>query len=167
MSERTYATIDKSSWGEGAWQDEPDKVQFIDEATGMPCLAVRQAHSGHWCGYVGVHSEHPLRGRSYDDEAVYSLEVHGGITFAGGCSPGDEATSVCHVPEPGEPDDVWWLGFDCMHAWDLSPAMAARYPDLQDAETRYKTLGFVRDECAHLASQLAAVHPTDLQVSPA
>jgi hypothetical protein len=33
-----YRTIDKSQWGPGPWQDEPDKKQWQDEATGLPCL---------------------------------------------------------------------------------------------------------------------------------
>jgi hypothetical protein len=39
----SWTTIDKSSWGNGPWQTEPDKAQWQDEETGLPCLAVRNA----------------------------------------------------------------------------------------------------------------------------
>lgn len=48
-----YRTADKSQWGEGPWTAEPDKRQWRDEATGLPCLIVRGPH-GAFCGYVGV-----------------------------------------------------------------------------------------------------------------
>ena len=34
MEHKTWATVDKSAWGDGPWQDEPDKEQWPDEATG-------------------------------------------------------------------------------------------------------------------------------------
>lgn len=68
---------------------------------------------------------------------------------------------VCHVPDPGEPDDVWWFGFDCAHAWDYSRKMMA---DLRDSGMSmdafggvyevYRTLDDVQRECAALAAQL-------------
>lgn len=35
-----YTTIDKSSWGNEPWQNEPDKKQWQDKATLLPCLVV-------------------------------------------------------------------------------------------------------------------------------
>ena len=49
MQRIEYRTIDKSQWGEGPWQDEPDKIQWQDEETGLPCLIVR-GHMGFLCG---------------------------------------------------------------------------------------------------------------------
>jgi hypothetical protein len=63
--ERVYSTVDKSTWDAGAWMDEPDKVEWRDEATGLPCLAVR-GPMGAWCGYVGVPPDHPDHGSDYD-----------------------------------------------------------------------------------------------------
>lgn len=57
--------VDKSAWGDGAWQSEPDKKQWKDPTTGLPCLIVRGSHGG-WCGYVGVSPSHPAHGLSYD-----------------------------------------------------------------------------------------------------
>ena len=110
--------IDKSGWGEGPWNDEPDKLQWQDEKTGLPCLIVRNRKMGNWCGYVGVPDGHPFYDMP-DDEAQNMVEVHGGLTFSSFCQETDsEREGVCHVPGEGEPDNVWWLGFDCAHSGD-------------------------------------------------
>jgi hypothetical protein len=150
-----YTTIDKSAWGDGPWQAEPDKVQWRDEATGLPCLAKRgNPHFGNWCGYVGVPEAHPLF--KTDGEG---LVVHGGITFTGTCDDGPEAETICHIPEPGEPDHVWWFGFDCGHFRDFMPGLRAieigrGYEPLPEPDVIYKDLGYVVRECEDLARQL-------------
>jgi hypothetical protein len=35
-----YRTQDKTQWGNGDWQNEPDKKQWQDTETGYPCLIV-------------------------------------------------------------------------------------------------------------------------------
>lgn len=70
--------VDKSSWPRGPWDDEPDKKQWRDPASGLPCLIVR-GPSGSLCGYVAVGPDHPAYGKGYDDVDV---TVHGGLTFA-------------------------------------------------------------------------------------
>lgn len=77
-----YRTIDKSGWGNGAWVAEPDKKQWKDPTTGLPCLIVRNP-VGALCGYVGVPNGHPAYGKDYDDVEV---DVHGGLTFAHRCA---------------------------------------------------------------------------------
>jgi hypothetical protein len=170
-----YRTIDKSTWGPGEWQDEPDKVQWQDEATGLPCLAVRQGRSGHWCGYVAVAEGHPyflidwdrcfLRPACEDyycDHCPASVvTVHGGLNFAALCGPEAEESGVCHTVDAGEPDHVWWLGFDCAHSGDHCPARG----DARDLLVRrskwetYKPLSYVKFQVASLAIQLKAAHP--------
>ncbi len=56
---------DKSKWGGDQWKGEPDRKEWRDEATGMPCLALRNM-MGAWCGYVGVAPTHPAHGLHYD-----------------------------------------------------------------------------------------------------
>lgn len=156
--------IDKSTWGPGPWQDESDKISWTDEATGLPCLIVR-GPAGALCGYVGVAPGHPLHKVEYMDMEV-DLEVHGSVTFTGGCQEEDAEHGICHVPEPGQPDDVWWIGFDCAHAFDVTPRIDA---DLRDAglpptslleasmyrsAARYRDVGYVKAQCADLARQL-------------
>lgn len=107
----------------------------------------------------------------YDDELKactvridVMLSAHGGITFADFCADStNEAELICHVPGPGEPDRVWWFGFDCGHAGDLAPEMQARHPDLYTDIWRsrmnetYRDVPYVEDECASLAAQLKAI----------
>jgi hypothetical protein len=136
-------TIDKSDWGEGPWQQEPDRVEF--QHAGLPCLMVRHPRHGNWCGYAAVPPGHPLHGKPYQD---VDLEAHGGLTYSDHCQ-GD----ICHTPAPGEPDDVYWFGFDCGHAMDLCPGHA-RYGATFHWET-YRPLGYVRSQVRKLARQLA------------
>lgn len=157
MSERVYRTMDKTAWGEGPWQDEPDKIQWTDAVTGLPCMAKRN-RMGVLCGYVGVAEGHPFFGKGYDD---VPLDAHGGLSYADACQAPDEgmtpeeaeAKLICHVPEPGQPDHVWWFGFDCGHGMmDFYPAA----PDMNIIpQATYKTLGYVRAQCRLLAAQLA------------
>src|SRR5690606_11578254 len=117
--------------------------------------------SGHWCGYVGLNEGHPLYGKGYDDaHDEADIDVHGGLTFADSCQPSEtESRGVCHIPGEGEPDHVWWLGFDCAHAWDYSPRDKAYEHDPTGIyrigfDQSYKTLGYVKNQCAALARQL-------------
>jgi hypothetical protein len=156
----TKVPIDKSAWGDGPWQTEPDRVEW--EHAGLPCLALRSEMGGNWCGYAAVLPGHPLHGTFDDDLDVH---VHGGLTYANRC----DGERICHVPKPGEPDDVWWFGFDCGHAWDIMPAMDARtraygqrpihelFPEGPGEllRTMYRTLDYVQAETNRLAEQLA------------
>jgi hypothetical protein len=151
MENLSYTTIDRKSlnWPPGPWDNEPDKVQWPDPSTGMPCLAVRNPRHGHWCGYTGVEAGHPVYGTDcYDCD----LSVHGGVTFTDQCQPDAEETGICHIPGEGESDNIWWVGFDCGHAWDLSPSDVRHYGE--DAGGTYRTLGYVREQCQDLAQQL-------------
>lgn len=156
MEHRTYHTHDKTAWPRGPWDDEPDKEQFEDPTTGFPCI-VKRNHFGALCGYVGVAAGHPWYEKGYDD---VNASVHGGLTYDGFCQDEiDEAHGICHVPGPGEPDKVWWLGFDCGHWQDIAPAMLQYegYPaDCPEYPSSYKSLGYVKAECASLARQALA-----------
>ena len=162
----------RGPWQElrGPWSEEPDRVEWVDELTGLPCLARRNLHLGTWCGYVGVPAGHPLHGFPYypDDQGdlgdwVRSLEVHGGLTYAASCD-GDPVEGVCHAA--AEDDHTWWFGFDCGHALDLTPQMEyyrerdptwPQKPELPDPwRDEYRALTYVQEECRRLAAQLGA-----------
>lgn len=187
MTEISYTTMqeEKAQWGPGPWDDEPDKLQWTDEATGLPCL-VKRNHLGALCGYVGVPEGHPAFEMGYD--AVHdlfpnwdeegALEVHGGITYAAHCQEGPEEHTICHIPDPGQPDHVFWLGFDTAHSGDLVPAMTAYAYEQQFGpdnelvkltkkhenerpkswpQDTYKNIDYVRAETRNLARQLATL----------
>lgn len=166
METKQWTTIDKSDWGDGPWQDEPDKIQWADEATGLPCLAVR-SHTGSWCGYAGVLEGHPW----YQvDPFDITVSVHGGLNFATHCQEnGEESRGICHIPGPGETDKIYWIGFDCGHAWDLKPGSDAllrsidpTWEERWEAAGRkyggfaevYRDLAYVRAQCRDLAAQI-------------
>lgn len=156
MIEKEYTTVDKSSWPRGKWDDEPDKVQFMDETTKLPCLIVRN-QGGALCGYVGVSKDHPNFGLNYGHESFQLPSVHGGVTFTEKCSPStDESKGICHLVEAGEDDDVWWVGFDCGHSGDLVPAYNTRGAYSMDGYDMYKDMEYVKGEIYGLAAQLVA-----------
>jgi hypothetical protein len=174
-----WTFLSRDGWGSGPWDDESDKVSWTDTKTGLPCLAVRHPENGHWCGYAGVGPSHPLHQVMYsDDENMPHFDVHGGLTYSAPCQPGeDEERGVCHTPGPDEEHDIWWFGFDCAHAWDLSPGLEARlleanklmaekygplgpklsFKGLSDMAfgQHYKTIDYVMLECTRLARQLS------------
>lgn len=134
-------------FGEGQWLDEPDRLEW--RTVDLPCLAVRNPLMGQWCGYVGVPPDHPLHGR--DKNNTDDLSVHGGITYAAACEG-----PICHVPQPGEPEHVWWFGFDCGHVYDLVPGIHGRQASRAYQPLFYRSLSYVRLECCQLALQLRA-----------
>lgn len=165
METKEYRTIDREAlgWPSGEWDSEPDKIQWPDEETGLPCLAVRNHRAGYWCGYVGVDESHPFYGKDYSNDDVRQadgelVDVHGGLTFSDKCHPGEtEGQGICHVASPGEPDHVWWFGFDCAHLGDCSPYdMTEQGRRWRDPMSDYRSLEYVKGECRHLARQLAA-----------
>jgi hypothetical protein len=159
METFTYSTVDKSTWGPGPWQDEPDKLQFEDPDTGLPCLIVRSP-SGALCGYVGVTEGHPFYGVDYSDLPPIDLPVRGGVTFSDFCQEGAEEHGICHRPSKGEPDRVWWLGFDFAHGGDCCPAMNAKIRYAMShyrCGERYWTVKEVAEECRDLAAVLKAL----------
>jgi hypothetical protein len=156
MKAMEWTNIDRKDWPAGEWDSEPDLVQWPDEKTGLPCLAKRHPRGGHWCGYVGVSEGHKAFEKEYGDVEV---DVHGGLTFSSFCD-GEPGKGICHLPEPGEPDRVWWLGFDCHHYNDYSPRDKMFERDrpeplwMVDVEASYRTLQYVKNQCAALAEQL-------------
>lgn len=154
-----WTHVDKSKWGDGAWRNEPDKVQWVDEASGLDCLLHRGPHGG-WCGYVGVAEGHPAFEKGYDD---VEADVHGGLTYADFCQVAPDgkenpAEGICHVPLEGRPHRVWWLGFDCAHSGDLSPAYDNHYRlSIGSRHSTYRDRSYVENEVRSLARQLAAI----------
>ncbi len=160
MENITGKPVDRSKWPAGPWDNEPDRVDFIH--AGFSCFIKRHPDSGHWCGYVGVPSTHPF----YKSDEPYSLDLncHGGITYGDICNP---ESGICHIPEKGMPEDVYWLGFDAHHSGDLAPMDSvwrriAGLPENSFYSTlaprdSYKTAEYMIDECKQLAEELERI----------
>jgi hypothetical protein len=156
---QTDTWLDKTTWGDGPWQDEPDRIEWKDPVTGYPCLMLRHAHFGNWCGYVAVPPGHVLHGADWNaaSDDVASA-AHSGLTFASGCMDDDrpKREQVCHAPAPGEPDNVWWFGFDCAHIGDQLPGMPLALPPHPGHRDCYRDAPYVTERCTALAAALAA-----------
>lgn len=212
MTPKIYHFLDKTSWGDGEWLHEPDKAQWQDPTTGLPCLIVRGPQNA-WCGYAGVEESHPWFGKRWDkcldgcpegDEDHWcdweqspqgKLEAHGGVNFSAFCADTSEAAwhrarqyaeafrdnsgqvsdrwyarygkytdtheqfirrvevaGICHIPDEGESDHVWWFGFDCGHSGDICPGHKA-----VSASYVYRSERYTRDQVTALAAQLHAI----------
>lgn len=128
---------------EGEWSKEEDRVQW--EHKGFDCLIIRNPLSFVLCGYVGVPKTHSYFKKSYSD--IDEISVHGGLTYANECMG-----HICHNPNTGLHDSVWWLGFDCAHGYDISPGFDFIMPD-----AKYRNIAYLKKEVNELAEQLEAV----------
>jgi hypothetical protein len=160
----------------GPWNDEPDVDRFVHGSRGpghaaLPC-AVHRNRMGVLCGYVGVAEGHPWFGVGHD---AIAAEVHGGLTFARKAG----GVVLCDGAELGD-RALWWLGFNCCHAWDVMPfELAMRQSAMFGAggvriglvsvrdefdevfagmggRYSYKTYAFARAQTCELADQAAA-----------
>lgn len=154
---------DKRSWGPGPWQNEPDRLEW--RYKGFPLLMARNIEvTGSWCGYVGIPPKHPFYKKNYND--INGVTPHGGLTYSDKCQG-----HICNVPQAGESDQVWWLGFDCSHFMDVSPKMNATMNHLRKLVEgrfssyegpgmggmgKYRDVKYVKKECEDLADQLIA-----------
>ncbi len=167
------------------------------EHAGYKCVVVFTI-MGHRCGYVGVPKESKLYGKNYTDKLNVKMEemygktlgkrgiipwfcacfddkeervgldlyfdVHGGLTYSGGGK---------NSKYPIE-SDLWWFGFDCIHAGDrkdyeytmkLFPQEEKRCKDLMRIEREIygkdgntdeviRSEEYVAEECKRLAEQI-------------
>jgi hypothetical protein len=144
MSETTNApAIDKSTWGPGPWQSEPDRVDFVH--AGFACFVRRREDHGNFCGYVGVPHEHPLYGKPYDDAEVAPLE---------------RRRLNQRIPRV-RPRRAAFESFRFRLAHSRNHARRqierVRAVETQPPHVVYRDLPYVRAECERLAEQLAGL----------
>jgi len=180
---QVYHNPDRRPSGDGPWNDEADKVAWVDAETGLGCIMLRQKN-GTISGYVGVGPEHPLFGFEADAVPVgVSNAVHGGVTYGKVCEvnrfarvawgkPRKERYTVCHVnrvrlvqeyrtvqtTEDEFHEDLWWLGFDTAHPGDLVPN--GRYGEGRRGDV-YRDQAFVYANCIELARKLKSLIEQD------
>jgi hypothetical protein len=149
--------IDKSSWDRGEWDNEPDRIYWIDSKTGYHCI-IRRIKFGFLCGYVAIKKNHPFYGKSYNDiDSI--LKVHGGVTYSEFCNH-DHEMGIRLLTE--EKDKSWWFGFDCGHFLDYQPAFSdTRLKELLPKKSVslfgqeiYRNISYVISETESLAQQL-------------
>lgn len=84
-------------------EEEGECLNF--DFKGYKCEIQRHPTMKHLCGYVLVDSDHWLYGKDYEDiESKYSIYSHGGLTYS------------------RNSEEMWKIGFDCAHLYDLVPA---------------------------------------------
>lgn len=174
---------DKSTWGQGPWQDEPDAIDFY--AYGLKC-AMRRGPTGAWCGYVALPAGHPLWGKSYGSEVEnppqallerpIDMDKVGVINLFCNIKNAEELARACELallidvhggltwagarlPADEKDGELWWLGFDCCHGGDASPRTDAALRHVRETPGPsrydvYRDMAYVRGECASLAKQL-------------
>lgn len=128
----------RNSWLPGAWQDEPDIIEWRKEGSAYPLLIVR-GQTGCLCGYVGIPQGHALHGMWSGDLTRFTWtalpeEINGAFP----CGPIFTPT--------GAPPTCWWLGFHCGAMGELMPAVPLvegeerRYVPLDEARARVEAL---------------------------
>ncbi|KKN75260.1 hypothetical protein LCGC14_0382590 [marine sediment metagenome] len=140
----------------------------------FPC-SIWKTDLGTLCGYIGVPPSHPWYRQ---DQSVLGplggIDVHGGITLAchekSSRMPSEEYRATMLKAPTGGPypklewmdmpnkdgaswphdtgQDVWWIGFDCAHLYDLTPS------DPHPGDV-YRDESYVRNELEGLARQAA------------
>jgi hypothetical protein len=175
---RTWAptdpwTCDKSNWGRGDWQHEPDRLNFLTDE-GFDAAILRARHSGSLCGYVGVPFGHPWWGLKYSDSlpstpeqlaapvntdkisllSLFCMAADGLENIRIDCTVqvhGGLTYSARGWRAAGEDARCWYFGFDCAHYGDASPA----YDRMWGSDGQYRDIDYVKEEIAALSRQLA------------
>jgi hypothetical protein len=181
MKTQEFRTINKSKWPRGPWDFEPDKVQYTDHDTGLPCLIVRHPSCGQLCGYANIRltyasfcqearSEDFLKwNQSMKDRTEEALQYPNGdaardwetlghlVDDFEGWTEYQKCSGICHETEEGDNDKVWWFGFDCAHSMDYSPGIAATFAAIghTDYEEHHR-LDIYRD-IAYVKAEIASL----------
>lgn len=137
-----WTFIDKATWKEGPWKQEPDRIEWIDTSTGLFCLILRKP-SGALSGYVGVPSGHPF---FLSPHHLLGLWVHRGLSYSN-VSRGHEATGIRFTSDSETTGSIWWFGFSCDYEDDLCPARSA-------PRGYYRDIEYVTQEISSLIAQI-------------
>ncbi len=109
------------------------------EFKGLECAVVmitRGQDAHHRCGYVKINDDHICYG---EEMGMFNVDVNGGVTYARNHLLDDETG--------------WWVGFDCMHAWD-APDPSQNNDSGRSEGCRFWELNSVFKETEKLADHL-------------
>jgi hypothetical protein len=151
--------IDKHNWSDGQWLNEPDLFIWVDPASQMPCIIIRDADFGHLKAYIGVQASKELGG-------LTSLPLPQEINWK---------TAYLNIPDavPGLNEAInsgqwWWAGFHGMGIDDTLPWIerpGINFPDSivhtfkrsvcnQREGATYKDLDHFQRSCSRLALEI-------------
>lgn len=133
------------------WLTEPTYERWI-HPSGLVCEIARADVLDNWRGYVQVPEDHPIRlfdldPQGWDDTnpKYIKFSVHGGVTWA-------SAGNLIYCPDK----DVYRIGFDCAHAWDISPKYTSLFPG-HPCDVQWRDIEYVRAETNSLAEQISKI----------
>ena len=162
----------KEGWGVGPWNNEPDDYGW--NYKGYPCAMWRNLY-GVWCGYTVIDQSLIKKYRDSDLESArceydhIPVSCHGSLTFG---STSDVIDKIYSENTNSDPKEHFWIGFDCHHSGDLSPAMisfdkirefgneklAALHKELQEMRREerniYRDFAFAKAEVESIVDQL-------------
>ncbi len=157
---------DKSGWGDGPWQGEPDRVEWREGS--YKCLVLRN-QLGALCGYAAVPPGHACYGLEYDALNEAGVDVYDGLSYS---SAAGIESPVGHVELVSGriAGDEWWVGFSCTNYMrdvlpkheavrrELERQGAPKWPewpaDSPFGPRSYKDLAFVMVEVRRLVAAL-------------
>ena len=90
----------RENWGDGPWRDEPDRVKWVDPATGYRC-EIRRNRVGSLCGYAIIPEDHIWHGIGYSG----CINQHAPLTpeeRLANAQASHDAASARHEAEPTE-----------------------------------------------------------------
>jgi hypothetical protein len=125
-----YKNVDKSKWGRGEWDTEPDFSSWIDNETGY-LLEIHRYH-GALNGYVTIPTALEI-----DQYAAFGY--HYTITFN----------------NVDKPNNHRRLGFDCGHGGDYNPSYSA-IPEMEGLSfgLTYRNFEYVKQCVERMAKSL-------------
>ena len=144
------------------WLNEPDYKRWRDGKTQLQCLILRAGSTGALCGYVRLPrslakvmgtagrrsepDEFGCRYPAYGAPVFRDISVHGGLTYSG----------AIRTKKRGAERGIW-VGFDCAHWGDLTPALDEYLP-FRGQVTRevhtYRDINYVTEQVRYLAQQI-------------
>lgn len=137
------------------------EVEKRFEYKGYSCVVVFQI-MGYRCGYVGVPRGNKLFRRSFDSELLCDIGCHGGLTYSEEYLVGQDD------------ENIWWIGFDCGHAFDGKDYDACYKYFKDEEQVRYlnwmknidgemyndyqvRDIDYVIEECKQIVDQLEEI----------
>ena len=149
-----YELCEKAFFNDGPWMGEPDRVDWVHELSGYPCVILRQPNLLFLRGYVGIDIIHHLYKMDYVMDYCNRFQVHGGITYSGNGEGMQDGPLF-----KDEFLQYWAFGFDCAHGGDMwaTPKILEEKlgkPFALFPGDTYKDIDFVIKECESLADQL-------------